>query len=68
MVYSLAAIISFTSVSLILKSEVTPFSATNIYSKFLEKGTLQVAAALTLSIRNDSLSTVRLSKSKQWQS
>ena len=37
MVYSLAAIISFTSVSLILKSEVTPFSATNIYSNILKR-------------------------------
>ena len=37
MVYSLAAIISFTLVSLILKSEITPFSATNIYSNILKR-------------------------------
>ena len=37
MVYSLAAIISFTLASLILKSEITPFTATNLYSNILKR-------------------------------
>ena len=37
MVHSLAAIICFTLVSLILKSEMTPFLATNIYSNILKR-------------------------------